>query len=265
LADIKGLSDLHEVHLDSTLVSDIMPLANNKALTKVYCDATGVKTTNVLSFLTVNPNCLVIYQTTGLRFWWNNLPESWQSEFSTQIGIDGNPSKEQLQLMAGLKEITINNNSSITDIESVSVCHVLKTLSISFTGITDLSPLVELDSLRVLNLPNNPITDLEPLSRLTQLVELNLENTGIDDLSPIATLTNLQKLNVAGTRVRRLKPLSSLVHLRELTINNTKVSRLTTLYGLHNLERLTCYNTSLRKKRVDEFKAAHPGVEVVFY
>ncbi len=265
LADIRGLSNLQEVYLDNTRVTDIMPLVNNKDMSKVYCDGTGVKTDNVLRFMRVNPDCLVVYQTGELTFWWDNLPDDWQKEFSKQIGIDGNPSKEQLQLMANLKKVTIKNNSNIFEIEPLSICKLLNTLSISFTGVSDLSPLVEMDSLRVLNLPNNPITDLEPLSRLGHLVELNLENTGVDDLSALATLTDLQKLNLAGTKVRRLKPLSSLTKLRELTINNTKIKRLTDLYGLKNLERLTCYNTSLRKKRVDEFKAAHPGVEVVFY
>ncbi len=265
LSGINGLTNLQEVHLDNTAVSDILPLINNRDLKKVYCDGTGVNTNNMLKFSRVNPGCLVVYQTNELNFWWDNLSDAWQGEFSKQVGIDGSPSKEQLQQMANLKEATIKNNSKIVEVEPLTICKVATTLSISFTGITDLSPLVEMDSLRVLNLPNNPIIDLEPLTRLRHLTVLNLENTGVDDLTAIATLVDLQKLNLAGTKVRRLKPLANLSQLRELTINNTKVSRLTDLNGLNDLERLTCYNTSLRKKRVDEFKAAHPGVEVIFY
>lgn len=265
LISLKQLSNLREVHLDNTLVSDIMPLLNNKKLSKIYCDGTGVKINNVLSFMAVNPNCLVVYQTDNLTFWWNSLSDDWQYELSKQIGIDGDPSKEQLHQIVNLKEITIKNNSNISDIEPINVCKILKTLSISFTAIVDLSPLVEMDSLRTLNLPNNPISDIEPIGKLTQLTALNLENTGIDDLSAISGLTNLQKLNIAGTKVRRLKALASLTKLRELTINNTRVNRLSDLNGLQNLERLTCYNTSIRKKKVAEFKASHPKTEVIFY
>ncbi len=265
LTALKELSNLQEIRLDRTLVSDIMPLVKNKDLTKVYCDETDVTTNNVLDFMTMVPGCLVVYQTDRLNFWWNNLSDEWQKELSKQIGIDGNPSKEQLQQIANLKTVSIKNNSRITDLEPLTVCRRLNTLSISFTGVSDLSPLVEMDSLRTLNLPNNPITDIEPIGRLTKLVELNLENTGIDDLTPLASLKKLQRLNLAGTKVRRLKPLAGLVNLKVLTINNTKVNRLSDLNGLHNLERLICYNTSLRKKRVDAFKAAHPKVEVVFY
>ncbi len=265
LSGLTGLTNLQEIHLDNTAVSDILPLVNNRDLSKIYCDRTKVTTADVLNFEKKVSGCLVVYQTESLQFWWNNLTDEWQKEWSKQIGIDGSPSREQLQQIANIKEVTIKNNGNIFDLEPLNVCKTLQTLSISYTAITDLSPLVELDSLQRLNLPNNPVTDIEPLGRLKHLVELNLENTGIDDLTPIGHLIHLEKLNIAGTKVRRLKALSSLHNLKELTINNTRVNRLSDLNGLRNLERLTCYNTSLRKKRVDAFKAAHPSVEVIFY
>ena len=265
LSGLNSLTNLREISFENTPVSDLKPLMKNNRLHKIYCDGSNVTTNQVLHFKSVYPDCLIVYQTEVLQFWWNNLSDVWQNELSAQLKADGNLSKEQLQELVDLHKIVIKHNSEITDVEPLSLFHLLREAYISFTSISDLSPLTECDSLKVLSLPNNPIVEIEPLSRMKSLVELNLENTGIDGLTPLANLKNLQSLNIAGTKVRSLKPLANLTNLQELTINNTKIRRLTDIDGLTHLKRLTCYNTSLKDKRVESYKIAHPGVEVIFY
>jgi len=265
LNSLKELSNLKEIHFENTSVSEISPLIKSKNLELIYCDGSKVATKHVINFKAVNPECLVIYQTEDLTFWWNNLSDVWQDELLNQIKIDGDPTRDELQQIVDLKKVAINKNSKITDLEPLSIFHFLRNLSISFTAVSDLSPLAECDSIRVLNLPNNPVVDIEPIAKLIYLEELNLENTGVNDLAPLAGLLQLHKLNLAGTKIKKLKPLSGLTALEELTINNTKVNRLTDVNKLGTLKKLTCYNTSIKKKKVDAYKTAHPKVEVIFY
>ncbi len=265
LKELEGLTNLREIRFNNTGVDDLKPLLNNKKLKKVYCDNTKIVTKQVMAFKSVIPDCLVVYQTETLKFWWNNLTEAWQKVLSEQIGIDGDPSREQLQQIVDLKEVTINKNVEINEVEPLSIFHLLRKLTMSFTAVFDLSPLAECDSIRVLNLPNNPIMDIEPLANLVYLSELDLENTGIENIEALAAMPALQKLNIAGTKVKRLRPLSGVTSLQVLIINNTRISRLTDIENLPNLEKLICYNTSIRRKKVDAFKSSHPGVEVIYY
>jgi len=265
LYSLKELKNLREISFENTPISDLRPLINNNRLNQIYCDDSKVTTNQVLNFKSIYPDCLIVYQTETLQFWWNNLSNAWQNELSAQLKADGSLSKEQLQKLVDMRSIVIKKNSDIISVEPLSLFHLLRDVNISFTAISDLSPLTECDSLKVLSLPNNPIVDIEPLARIKSLVELNLENTGIDDLTPLASLRKVQNLNIAGTKVRSLKPLTNLTNLQELTINNTKIRRLTDISGMTHLKRLTCYNTSLREKRVESYKITHPDVEVIFY
>jgi len=265
LESLSELSNLIEIHFENTNVSGLRPLVKSKNLELIYCDGSNISTSEVISFKTSNPECLVVFQTEDLTFWWNNLSDAWQAELLNQIKIDGDPTREELQQIIDLKEVAIIKNSKIIDLEPLSIFHFLRNLSISFTAVSDLSPLAECDSIRVLNLPNNPVVDIEPIAKLIYLEELNLENTGVNDLAPLAGLLQLHKLNLAGTKIKKLKPLSGLTALEELTINNTKVNRLTDVNKLGTLKKLTCYNTSIKKKKVDVYKTTHPEVEVIFY
>ncbi len=265
LNSLKELTNLVEIHFENTSISNLEPLYNNKNLEVVYCDSTGVSTQQVLALKSVIPQCLVIYQTGDLNFWWSNLPDAWQEVLSSQIEIDGTPSREQLQQMVDLTTVSIRKNGEINDLEPLSRFHLLKKLTITFTAINDLSPLSVCDSLTVLQLPNNPVEELEPLANLTLLREINLENTSVEDISPLVGLINLEKLNLSGTKVKKLKPLSKLDSLQELVINNTRVNRLTDIAKLPELKKLVCYNTSIKQKKVAAFKADHPDCEVIYY
>ena len=265
LNGLKNLTNLVEIHFENTAVSNLEPLYSNKNLEVVYCDSTGVSTQQVLALKSVIPQCLVIYQTGDLNFWWSSLPDAWQEVLSSQIGIDGTPSREQLQQMVDLTTVSVRKNGEINDLEPLSRFHLLKKLTVTFTAIKDLSPLSVCDSLTVLQLPNNPIEELDPIANLTLLREINLENTSVDDISALAGLVRLEKLNLSGTKVKRLKPLSKLDRLQELVINNTRVNRLTDIAKLPELKKLICYNTSIKQKKVTGFKAGHPDCEVIYY
>jgi len=269
VSSLKSLSEtktLRKLIMDHTKVDDLLPLKNNRALKVVYADHTGVSKENVLLFKKYVPECLVIYQTEILSFWWNNMTDEWRKELVKQLGAEGDDlSREQLQELVDLKKVVIKNNIKIDDLEPLAVFHYLKELHVNNTSVVDVSPLSVLDSLKILNLSNNPVVDITPLSRLTGLEELYLENTGVDDLTPVSSLTRLKVLNIAGTKVKKLKPLSGLHHLQRLIINNTEVKKLNDLDGLKELKFIKCYNTNIKSKKVEDFKKRHPDVEIVFY
>ena len=262
---LSNITTLQIVDADTTKVSDLLPLKGNKNLEKIYCDNTGVEKANVLEFKKHVPSCLVIYQTPGLEFWWNNIDEEWREVFKNTIGIYDVPTREQLQQIIDLKKLVINNNPDITSLEPLANLDFIETLKVTYTFVSDISPLSELDSLKSLNLSNNPITDITPIGNLFNIEELYLKNTGIDDISPVANLKKLRVLDISGTKVKKLKPLSGLKNLEELIINNTEVRNIKFIMNLDNLNLLKCYNTKINPKKINEFKLKHPDTKVVFY
>jgi Leucine-rich repeat (LRR) protein len=266
---LKNSTSLKIINLNNTQVNNLIPLINNKSLKKVFCDNTNVKKENVIEFKSHIPECLVVYQTEILKFWWNNLYEEWRKEFAAQPDVDilydEQPSPEQLQQLVDLKKIKIKKNQKLNDLEPLTIFYLLKELMINSTAISDLTPLSVIDSIKILNLSDNPIYDISPLSKLTNIEELYLENTSIEDLTPLENLTKLKVLDVAGTKIRNLKPISKLLNIEKLMLNNTNINNLKFVENLTNLKTLKCFNTNLKEKKVDKFRKEHPDIEVVFY
>jgi hypothetical protein len=265
LEPLKKLKNLQEIHLQHTLVSDLLPLAGNRNLKQVWADDTRVSRKNVRALREQLPQCLVIWQTSQLRLWWDNLEPVWQKALSQQTDLEIPPSPEQLQQLVNRKSLTINNHLDIDNVEPLTVFDDLETLRLDNTAVTDVTPLAGLKRLVSLSVTNSPLWDIGPLARMKQLKTLNLENTSVEDLSPLQGLHGLKKLNISGTKVKNLKPLSGLTNLHELVLNNTRVSSLKYVMPLSHLTLLRCDHTFLRPKKVDAFKKNHPKTKVIFY
>jgi len=265
LSPFNSHANLKTVRCENTQVSDLLPLKNNSFLQIVYCEGSGILQFNVLELKQSIPECLVIYQTNKLQAWWTDLNEGWQSVFHDQLEMDEQPSPEQLQALVDLTTISLNDNSSIQNLNPLYIFVRMTELNVSKTSVTDISPITTLPNLRVLNLPNNPISDLATLAQLTNLEELNIENTSVEDLDLVGTLAHLRILNISGTKINNLKPIRDLQNLEKLFINNTDIKNLKFIEKMESLKELRCYNTRLKASKVDEFKLTHPGMEVVFY
>ncbi|HTW36470.1 MAG TPA: leucine-rich repeat domain-containing protein [Rhizomicrobium sp.] len=99
---------------------------------------------------------------------------------------------------------------SLTRLPPLDGLPLLKSLTLSQTGITDLSGLRS-----VLDLGFTEIKDITSLSGLHELESLNLAYTKVADLMPLRGLTKLQALDISQTNVRDLSPLAAVVSLWE--------------------------------------------------
>ncbi|TSA26600.1 MAG: leucine-rich repeat domain-containing protein [Bacteroidetes bacterium] len=262
---LSALARLVWLNLDDTKVSDISPLTRLQALKLILADNSGVTKEEAIDFMEKNPGCLVISQTYENTNWWKTLPDVWQEVFRKVAGFSKDPDKFQLQQIADLKSLVINGNPSINDLQPVVFLSRLEELRFSDTRVTSLQPLIRMSWLRRLGFPKNAISDLTPLSNLTQLVELDGENTQVEDLRPIQPLVNLEILKLSGTPVKNLKEIAGMRKLEVFDVYNTKISNIDVLNDMRNLKSIKIFNTRISEKRVEKFKAAHPGCEVVYY
>ncbi len=265
LVPLQKLKNLKTINIQHTVIRDLLPLSGNNNLTLVLADSTQVKQKNVFALEKHLPQCLVLFQTSQLRLWWNNLEKPWQKAFLKQVELDDPPTAEQLQQLINLRKISIGNHLDIESVEPLTVFVHLKVLKLDNTSITDITPVAGLKRLKELSVTNSPLWDIGPLAGMKQLESLNLENTSVEDLYPLQGLHQLQKLNVSGTKIRNLKPLAGLSNLRELVINNTRVNSLKYVMPLSRLTLLRCDHTLLRERKVQSFKEKHPKTKVIFY
>jgi len=131
------------------------------------------------------------------------------------------------------RELFLDNNSNITDIDPIVIFTHLLRLDVHRTKIHDLSPLGEL-ALRAplltdLNLSHTLIADLEPLRGFTELQSLNISHCiHVHNIDPIFSMKMLETLHIDHTNVSCLEsvPLDSLIYLNA---THTKVNDLVPL------------------------------------
>ncbi len=265
LTPLQKLKNLKTINIEHTAIHDLLPLSGNSNLSVVLADSTQVKQKNVFALERHLPQCLVLFQTSRLKLWWNNLEEAWQNVFAEQMELDNTPTAEQLQQLVNRKQINVSNHLNIENVEPLTIFVQLQTLKLDNTGVTDITPITGLKRLKQLRISNSPLWDITGLASMKQLESLNLQNTSVEDLYPLQGLHQLQKLNISGTRVKNLKPLAGLSNLRELVINNTRVNSLKYVMPLSRLTLLRCDHTLLRARKVQNFKEKHPKTKVIFY
>lgn len=264
LEALKNLYNLEQLNISNSRVEVLEPLHGLAELQLVQADGSRIKAEQVYALKRVQPAVSVIYQTESLVLWWGNLNSNWRQIFEQYVAIDINPKPEQLQAIADLKEVEVNNGG-VLSLLPLNRLYFLEKLYVSSNGIQDLSPLSEKKFLRKLDISGNPIADLQAISQLTQLEELNIESTPISDLGPIENLTNLRIFNAGGTQIKSLKPLAAMNKLEELSIFNTRVKKLSPADELPALKHLKCYNTRIRSKDIEKLQQQRPGLNILYY
>jgi hypothetical protein len=265
LEPLISLDNIRTIQLENTTISDLLPLQNCAQLQLVYCDKSNVTTENVLLLKKKLPECLVIYQSDNMNLWWSQLNDDWQQLLKKEAGIDGEMTRENIQRIADLKKLTISDKLSIRNLGPLNVFLQLQELIIGNTAISDISPITSLPNLVKFEITSSPITAVERINSLTQLRHLNIENTPVEDIEPIFELVGLSSLNISGTQVKNLKGIETLSDLKVLSINNTNIKNLKPVESLYNLQEFRCFNTSVKASKIEDYKAEHPRVEVVYY
>ena len=216
LSPINNLDGLNEINFSNTQISDLMPLDKMSRLSKIYCDNSLVDKKMTDTFMSSNPNVLVIYETKALESWWNALPSFWKDLLTDQAMTSKRPTKEELHSIINIRNLKINH--FIQDAEPISRLTNIEFLDMSDSKIDDLSPLYGLHNLKSLNVKNTVVSDLSALSNLKNLKELNIENTDVKSLKPLHDLSNLSIIYADGSKVNRDEVIGLKKQQRQLTV-----------------------------------------------
>ncbi|MBN1339363.1 MAG: hypothetical protein JXA03_08570 [Bacteroidales bacterium] len=258
------LSELQTLIIENTRIGSLMPLVNLN-LKYIYADESGVNDQESFDFVKQRPGCLVVFKTSQLYNWWQNLPEVWREYFKEVHSFTDLPSPEEMHTLLYSEKMEVVNNRGISDLKPLIMLRNLKEISLSGTQVTDISTLTSFRHLTRLELNQCPVSDLLPLAQMTSLARLSIQNTPVKDLKPLASLTGLQYLNVSGTSVGNLKPVESMTELRVIEFSNTSIKNITPLFNCKQLEKVVCFNTRVSEKSIEKFRALNPGCEVVHY
>lgn len=216
LAPLNNLDGLNEINFSNTQIYDLMPLDKMSRLSKIYCDNSLVDKKMTDTFMSSNPNVLVIYETKALELWWNALPSFWKDLLTDQAMTSKRPTKEELHSIINIRNLKVNH--FIQDAEPISRLTNIEFLDMSDSKIDDLSPLYGLHNLKSLNVKNTVVSDLSALSNLKNLKELNVENTDVKSLKPLYDLSNLSIIYADGSKINRDEVIGLKKQQRQLTV-----------------------------------------------
>jgi Leucine-rich repeat (LRR) protein len=238
LSPLRELTQLSELSLSQTQVSDLSPLRELTQLTYLDLSQTQVSDLSLLSELTQLSH-LSLYRTQVSDL--SPLRELTQLSILDLSGMkvsDLSPLRELTQLT-----YLDLSGTQVSDLSLLGGLAQLSDLNLSETQVSDLSPLRELTQLNILDLSQTQVSDLSLLPELTQLSHLSLSGTQVSDLSPLRELTQLSILDLSQTQVSDLSLLRELKQLRVLDLSQTQVSDLSLLRELKQLTYLDLSGT----------------------
>ncbi|ANQ48265.1 leucine-rich repeat domain-containing protein [Flammeovirga sp. MY04] len=240
LSSLATTSALKNLSADQSSISSLTPLSKLQNVERIYCDGTQINTSIAQSYMRSHPKTLVIYGSDQLKNWWESLSDVWQDKLLTTAGLTTSPEKEQLQIIANIKEIDIHNVG----------------------GIQNLDPLNFLINLEVLNAANTNINSIDALKSCPNISNLNIKGTNVTDISVLENHKLLSKLNIKGTNVSDLSPLEHAEKLSKIDISNSKVSSITPLKGLESLKVIEADNTTTAEAAFIKFAVESPAIIV---
>lgn len=226
VVDIRPLSKLNSLEIlqaDQSKINSIMPLKDLRNLRKVYCDNTDVPEEEARSFMRMKPDVLIIFGSASLQDWWGAMSPAWKQVMGKLLPFEGDPGRDQLQLLVNVDRIDVRGNRDIRDLEPLQEMKNLRELDIRSTSVLDLRPLAAAQNLELLYADSSSISDLLPLENLEKLKELTFSSTSVADLSPLANLQNLELINADFTSIRSIIPLKALQGLKNLYCDGNEI------------------------------------------
>ncbi|MBP6977783.1 MAG: leucine-rich repeat domain-containing protein [Bacteroidales bacterium] len=242
LEPVRNLTALQFLYLDYTPVDNLDPLLSLPDLKRVYCDHSRVTGEKANLFMISKPETLVIYETGELTRWWNSLEAKWKDIFTEQIGIESEPTTEDLHQITLIHKLNLQGDSLITGLDPLTVLINLDDLDISAT----------------------PVRDLSPLQKSIHLRTLRLAGTQVESLEPLRSLHMIERLDLSGTRVTDLDPLTPSENLSALNIEDTEIASLQSLSGIRNLKLIWADQTQLTQQEVFTFIDQNPACQVIY-
>lgn len=269
VSDLSPLADMNKLrtlNISNTPVTNLAPLASDSHLETILANNTSITQEQVNLLKETLRDVTVVFQTEALVTWWDSLDDEWKTILKDHVPCeDFVPSDLELQRMNDLKELIIEQEKSIQNLDPIQHFHWLEKVNLIGQGIRDIKALADKPHLSELLLQNNPINDLKPLENDTMITVLNIENTQVSDLSYLEKMSHLRILNASGTPVKSLKPLAKMMELEELLINNTSVKTISPIEDLPSLKLLKIYNTKVKNKTVNALQQKRFDLNIVFY
>jgi hypothetical protein len=205
LSPLVGLTDLQDLNLMDTQVTDLSPLAGLTKLQFLNLSGTQVADLSALAGLT------------NLQF----------LDLSRTQVADLSPLAELINLQfLDLSRTKAVDLSPLTGLTNVIY------LGLRGTHTFSLASLAELTNLNYLDLWEAQVVDLSPLAGLNNLKYLDLSRTQVSDMLPLANLKKLKRLYLSRTQITDLSPLICLNDLEILFLTNTQIMDLSPLRHL---------------------------------
>nr|WP_307760533.1 cell wall-binding repeat-containing protein [uncultured Peptostreptococcus sp.] len=163
-------------------------------------------------------------------------------------------SLEPLKNCKKLKHLDMRNNDKITDISPLSNLVNLEELDMRSVKCGNIEALSNCKKLRSLTAFSCGIKDLKPLENLLNLEYLEIEFNEFEDVSALKNLTNLKYLDISklgmkydifgnkNPTVKSIAALEKLVNLEFLSISSNDIKDLTPLKNMRNLTYLGASN-----------------------
>lgn len=198
LDSLKNMKALQLLFFNKTLISDLKPLESLPALKRVYCDASGVKKTEVARFGLKRPGVLVVFESEELKTWWLELTAEWKKVFMAMASIPATPGTEELHSLIVKTKVDISDNQLILNIDPVEKFMNLQSLNIKGTQIISIEPIKDLIDIKELNISGTRVTNISALRNLKNLETLDMDKLPVTDLDPLQSLTDLKLLKMDG-------------------------------------------------------------------
>ena len=226
LEGIQWATNLEEVNIWSTSVSDLSPLAGLTKLSWLRFTGSPASDLSPLRGLT-NLRTLILYAV------------------GHGLGVDFILDISPLAGLTELHTLWLYWNR-IADISPLEGLTKLRSLNLKGCRISDLSPLSALINLNSLDLggmfhqervsgklltDHDILSDISPLSALINLNSLDLGSNNITDISPLSGLINLRRLDLGSNNITNISPLSGLATLYSLDLQWNNITDISPLAG----------------------------------
>lgn len=207
-AALSNLAELSVLQANNSNISNLNSLINLPELKLIYCDNSLVSKQQAQTFIEKKPECMLIYNTSELANWWNNLSEDWHSIANTRLKLSDPITKEQLHEIISGKSVDLANNPNITDLEPLKMLYRLESINVDGCKINNVNALKSLKNLSFLNINNTAVKSLEPLENLSNLKIIRIENTEVSEITYLKNNKNLEYVYADNSLVKQDDALS---------------------------------------------------------
>ncbi|MFA5418840.1 MAG: leucine-rich repeat domain-containing protein [Bacteroidales bacterium] len=197
LEPLSELTDLVDLNMSFTLISDLTPIRNLNKLENLNMEGSAVGSLDAIRYLTSLKEL--------------NLANT------TISSLEVLPSLSSL-IELNLTGVPFQNSEPLSFLSNLKHLNLKETRPYDYHGISGLSALSDL------NLSNSAIKDLGDLTTLSNLKSLNIDSTEVNSLVPIATLTGLSVLQANSTRINSLEALMNIPDLKTVYCDNSDIT-----------------------------------------